>query len=104
MGLDVIEVLMKIEERFGVTIPDDKAQEMVAVGHLYLFLLKDTRRNMPTGCPTSRAFYRLRRTLTQEFAVERKRVVPSALMRDLIPPNIRQEAWPQLASRLELSE
>src|SRR5260370_13709620 len=102
VGLDTVEVIMEIEEHFQVTISDTKAQELLTVGHLYLFLIKETRTNMPNGCPTRPEFYRLRRTLTQQFGIQRQLVVPSAKMRELFPTDMRAIAWPQLASSLKL--
>src|SRR5262245_39463590 len=67
MGLDVIELIMDIEDRFSVSISDADAQRVSTVGDLYVFLLARTRWGADGPCPTGRACYRLRRTLTQQL-------------------------------------
>jgi hypothetical protein len=102
MGWDVLELVMAIEERFRVTIPDERAERIHTVGELYVFLLERARKNAPIPCPTSRAFYRLRRTLLAD-GVDRARVRPATAVRDLFDPEARATAWPRLAAALELS-
>src|SRR5262249_18846998 len=87
---------------FGVTIPDARAEHLRTFGDLYAYLLERTQWKEPTPCPTSRAFYRLRRTLTGELGVERARVRPAALLRDLFPADSRGATWPRLAAALGL--
>src|SRR5260221_11931140 len=85
MGLDVVEFVMEMEEHFGVVITDDQAWRMTTVGDLYAFLLAQDCRKASHQCPTSQAFYRLRRSLTGNLGIERSRVRPSAQLRDLVP-------------------
>jgi hypothetical protein len=103
MGLDVLELVMKIEERFGVTILDERAERITTVGELYVFLLEQGRKNAPTPCPTSRAFYRLRRALVADAGVDRAQVRPAVAVRDLFPAEVRPTAWPRLAATLGLT-
>jgi hypothetical protein len=103
MGLDIMELVMAVEEHFGVTIPDERAEHIYTVGDLYRFLLARKGQRVPALCPTGQAFYRLRRTLTQEFGVERARVRPAARLRDLFPRETRAAAWPRLAASLGLA-
>jgi hypothetical protein len=101
---DMLESMMEIEERFGVTIPDERAEKFTTVGDLYLYLLGQTRRRARTPCPTSQAFYRLRRTLTGEFGVDRGRVRPATRLRALFPAAARSTTWPRLAAALGLPD
>ena len=103
MGLDIMELLMAVEDHFGVTIPDERAERILTVGDLYRYLLGRKGQRVPALCPTGQAFYRLRRTLTQEFGVDRSRVRPAARLRDLFPKASRPAAWPRLAASLGLA-
>lgn len=103
MGLDVMLLIMELEEHFGVTIPDERAERIYTVGELYRYLLARSRRGAQSPCPTGQAFYRLRRTLTQEFGVERARVRPAARLRDLFPKAARAATWPRLAAAVGLA-
>ncbi|MCL2621785.1 MAG: acyl carrier protein [Firmicutes bacterium] len=40
-SLDVVEMLMKLEDEFGVTIPDEEAMNMKTVGDLIKFVEKN---------------------------------------------------------------
>src|SRR5262245_53478218 len=95
--MDIVPVIMAVEERFGVTLPDEGGWS-VTVGDLYLSLLAQTRRPAPAPCPTSQAFYRLRRTLTGEFGVDRRRVRPGTRLCHLFPAASRGATWPRLAA------
>jgi hypothetical protein len=93
---------MEVEERFGVTLPDEGGR-LATVGDLYLYLLTRTRR--PAGpCPTSGAFYRVRRALAGEFGVDRRRVRPAIRLCDLFPAAARGATWPRLAAALGLAD
>src|SRR5260370_14461630 len=104
MEFDIVKLVMEIEEQFDVVIPDREAEAICTVGELYLFLLRKIGHRFSNECPTSHAFYRLRRILIEQCGVERQRVTPTALMRDLIPAPVRGKAWPQLAKGLDLTD
>jgi hypothetical protein len=100
--MDVVPVIIKVEERFGVSIPDENWP--ATVGELYLYLLRHVRRAADSPCPTSQAFYQVRRTLISEFARSRKEVRPTARICDLFPAATRGVDWPRLAAALGLSD
>lgn len=101
--MDIVPVIAEVEERFGVTIRDERAWP-TTVGDLYLYLLGQARQHPHGPCPTGQAFYRLRRTLTAEFAVDPRRVRPATLLCDLFPAASRGATWPRLAAALGLPE
>lgn len=100
---DPVEMIMEVEQRFNVTIPDEQAERMITVGDVYLYLLRKTRRSFPTPCPTSQAFYRVRRTLTEDFGVARGQVRPATQLRKLFPAASRSLIWPRLAVALGIA-
>jgi acyl carrier protein len=92
MGLDVVELVMEVEEQFGVRIADREAERMRTVGDLYQFLL-GKRSLVLDGCPSSAVFYRARRALIQLFCVERQAIRPSSSLEELIPLENRRDHW-----------
>jgi hypothetical protein len=98
--MDMVPLIDEVEERFAVTFPEHAD----TVGELYLSLLGQTRRRARAPCATSPAFYRIRRTLTAEFAMDRRRVRPAARLHDLFPAESRDAAWPRLAAALGLPD
>jgi hypothetical protein len=101
--MDIVPVISEVEERFGVTIPNELAWQ-ATVGDLYLKLLGQARRRACAFCPTGEAFYRLRRTLTDEFGVDRREVRPATRLCDLFPAASRGTTWPRLAAALGLPD
>lgn len=101
--MDIVPVILEVEERFGITLPDERSWP-ATVGDLYLYVLGRTRRPAHAPCPTSPAFYRLRRTLTAEFGVDRRRVRPGTQLCNLFPAASRGADWPRLAAALGLPD
>jgi len=99
---DVVPVIWGVRERFGVTLPEGAWPE--TVGDLYLYVLGRTLPAAPGPCPTGRAFYRVRRTLADEFGVARGRVRPATRLYRLFPAASRGAAWPRLAAALGLPD
>jgi acyl carrier protein len=102
MGLDTVELVMEVEEAFGITIPDAEAEKIQTVGDLYHFVLARIEGPALTtpGCLSAAAFYRLRRQLMGRFRVERRRIRPASRLDDLIPPANRRADWQRLGECL----
>ncbi|MEM7758677.1 MAG: phosphopantetheine-binding protein, partial [Cyanobacteria bacterium P01_A01_bin.40] len=60
MGLDAVELLIKIEERFQTYIPDFEAEKITTVGELHYFLMQRIRRRDLSSCLTASIFYSIR--------------------------------------------
>src|SRR5262249_26917784 len=101
--MDTVPLITEVEQRFGVTIPVGRVWP-TTVGELYLYVLGQARRRTHGACPTSQAFYHLRRTLTAEFAADRQRVRPATRLCDLFPAASRGATWPRLAAALGLPD
>ena len=52
MGLDLVEIVLESEEVFGISIPDDLAEQIRTVGDLYGTVCTQLRLPMPTTAPT----------------------------------------------------
>src|SRR5262249_17387393 len=101
--MDTVPLITEVEQRFGVTIPVGRVWP-TTVGDLSLYALGQARRRPHAACPTSQAFYPLRRTLTAEFAADRQRVRPATRLCDLFPAASRGATWPRLAAALGLPD
>lgn len=110
MGMDGVELVMEVEETFGLTIPDTEAQEIRTVGDLYALIVgKQRERDRPLErdglCASASAFYALRRGAVAALAVDRAAVRPATSTATLLGPYLgRRVRWTQLetASGLRL--
>lgn len=96
MGLDGVELVMVLEESFGVELKDDEVGKAVTprmVGDLIFAQLSATDEKT---CQTQRAFYVLRKELRQLFGLHRKQVTLDTPIRPLMPRRKERELWPQL--------
>ena len=96
MGFDAVELVMEIEEEFGLHIPDPDAENLTTVGGLIRFVRE--RRPAPRlgVCPTSSTFYHLRRYFMNRLPVGRDDVAPSTRLEDLVPVESRRRVWDEL--------
>ncbi len=111
MGLDSIELVMRVEETFDVKFSDQVLEETRTVGDLYLVLLTllharmVTKENCSTDaegrCVSSRLFYRIRRFLVNSGFVSRKEVRVDQPLERLIPWWRRREFWKQFQKETE---
>jgi acyl carrier protein len=78
MGLDTVELVMAVEEEFGIQIPDAAAEKMFTVGDLHAFLISELRRLERHDSNGSRIFERLREIICHQLGVKPAVVVPEA--------------------------
>jgi len=98
MGLDSVELVMEMEEAFGVELKDDEVVKTVTprmVGDVIFSKLQATDERI---CQTQRAFHIIRRAFRQLFVLQRKSMTPDMEFRKLIPRPKEKEIWPQIQS------
>ncbi|MFC1707270.1 phosphopantetheine-binding protein [Planctomycetota bacterium] len=102
MGLDLVELVMSVEETFGISIPDDDAVGIGTVGQLHDYVVAKRFANLPETCLSSRAFYILRRAINGATGVDRRDLRPSTAVENLLPRESRRYLWNQVSSRADL--
>ena len=101
MGRTTVELIIEVEERFGITIEDECAGEIRTVGDFYALVLRKLNLPQPTPafpCPSSVAFYRTRRALLPGSGVPRSRIRPDTRLDDVLPHAGRRQAWEDLSA------
>ncbi len=103
MGLDTVELVMEVEESFGIAIPDERACQMCTVGDLYSFILEETgnQRRASDRCLTAATFYALRRRLGR-YVEAAASVRPKSRVDATLPRRKRRKLWAQLAQEMDL--
>lgn len=95
MGLDGVELVMEVEDRFNVRLADHDVERVRTVADLAALVL--ARMPFLRGvCPTARSFYELRTLLTSR-GIERSDIRPRTRLAELFPPGSR-EAWKSLCA------
>jgi len=63
MGMDLVEIVMEVEDEFGIVLPDEEVQHVETVGQLYQCVMRKINGRRPIPCPGVVAFGRLRRAV-----------------------------------------
>ena len=98
MGLDGVELVMDVEDRFDTSIPDSAADQIQTVGDLHEFLMDRIRDQNSARCPSAALFYPIRRILVDHFKIERSAIHPSTPLETIIHGNDRHTFWRKLES------
>jgi acyl carrier protein len=104
MGLDSVELVMEVEEAFGIKISDERACEIRTVGDLYETIL-DLRRDSLSRkgiCLSAATFYRIRRAVCAELGLNPKSVRPRTTLESTITRRHRRPIWARLEAALKL--
>ncbi|MBI2265778.1 MAG: acyl carrier protein [Armatimonadetes bacterium] len=103
MGLDNVELILKVEQVFDFQITDEEAFAVVTVGDLRDLITRKVEKPVEhQGCPSQIMFHRLRRALVSVCQIARSAVRPSASMADLIPTAGRRRSWENLSQHLRV--
>jgi len=101
MGLDAVELVIRTEDEFSISISDDEAAAAITVGDLYRLVLSKV--DVSPGCLTSKAFYITRRALVDALGVPRRSIRPSTRLSPLLTDEMRKQQWAQIRHSLRLA-
>jgi acyl carrier protein len=96
MGLELVEIVIEVEETFGIVISDEAAPQLQTVGQLHDYILDRRRQTQQHGCPTGHVFRDVRRVLTETASLPRQAIRPSTELKTILPPRIRRRVWKRL--------
>ncbi|MET0462897.1 MAG: acyl carrier protein [Chitinophagaceae bacterium] len=72
MGLDSVEILMKVEDTFGIKIPDEEAQQILTVGDFHNAVWRYLSGKQSSECQSQKLFYTLRRSFVHQYGFPAK--------------------------------
>jgi acyl carrier protein len=101
MGLDAVELVLRVEDEFAISILDDEASTVRTVGDLYRLVL--CKLDASPSCLSSKAFYRTRRAIIETLQLPRRSIRPSTILDELIPERSRIKLWEEIGSRIGLA-
>ena len=78
MGLDTVELLMAIEEGFGLEIPNEAAEKLTTVGDMHAYLVLELARLGRPDRDEVRVYEKMRDIVCAQAGVRPSEVVPTA--------------------------
>ena len=101
MGLDLVELIIRIEDTFGVQIPDRVAGGLTTPRKVTDFILSEVEESKDSlSCLSQKAFYSLRREFIQQLSLPRRQFVPEAKLKEILPDDHRDEVWKSIGASL----
>jgi acyl carrier protein len=79
MGLDTVELLMAVEQEFGIEFPDSEAGKMERVCDMHQFVVRTLQqRDEKAVIDADRIWFRLREIIVAQLGVRPEEVTPTA--------------------------
>jgi hypothetical protein len=101
MGLDSVELIIRIEDTFGIQIPDRVAAGLTTPRRVTDFILTQVEESpAPLSCISQQAFYLLRREFTRHVSVSRRQFRVDSLLKEIVPEAGGDEVWQSIGSSL----
>lgn len=100
MGMDTLELVIAVEERFGITIRDDEAPGIETVGDLAHVILSRLAARAAHQCPTRTAFVTVRDDARIVMLDPTLRIRPRDRIEVVMAARQRQSYWRHLRTHL----
>jgi len=101
MGLDLVELVIRIEETFSIQIPDRVASELTTPRKVTDFILTQVDESQaPLSCLSQKAFYMLRRGFIHHLSLPRQQFRVDTTLRGIVPEESRDDTWKEIGSAL----
>jgi acyl carrier protein len=95
MGLDSIEILMEVEDAFGIKIPDAEAETIITICDFHNCVWKHLEGRQVNKCHSQILFYRLRSDLAVQNLLPRSQITLSSSPDNLWSVIRRKQAYKQ---------
>jgi len=104
VGLEGVEIVMATEETFGISIPDEGAQQILTVRQLVDYVTTHVQTTPETPCITQRLFYRLRRGFRSEVSALVSRFDLELPLVDMLHKDQWPRVWTAVRERVGASD
>lgn len=101
MGLDSVEIVVDIENAFGIQIPGREAEKIITVGDFHNVVWEHVKDRKSIKCKSQGLFYKLRVLLSDELQIRKQAITPETFLSDIIPIDNRRKLWSGFASKIE---
>jgi acyl carrier protein len=101
MGLDSVELLMSVEDKFGIQIKDSEAEKIYTVQDFVDSVYSKIITNPNEKCLTQIVFYRIRKAI-QNLKLTDKEIKPETKISELLTQAELKEKWHLLKTEIGL--
>ena len=101
MGLDGVELVMEVEDHFGISLGDDEASQIRTVGDLVAIIRARAVAGEQLDCPTRSAFFSLRQLVREITGDPALRFRPRDEVAAILSPRLRRRLWRWLRELLK---
>ena len=101
MGLDSVELVMAIEDKFGIAIPDVECEQIATVQQMADSVFEKIKLKPNEKCLSQIVFYRIRKAFEQ-FGNEKRNITPNTKMSELLSETDLKNDWTRLGIRIGL--
>jgi len=100
MGLDLVELVVRFEDAFGISIPDRVAAELTTPRKVTEYVFSQLVESDERSCLTQQAFYFLRGKCIPSLNISRNDFRPDTRLEDLVPIDRRRVFWTSIQSEV----
>ena len=101
MGLDSVELIMSIEDKFGISIPDAECEQIATVRQMVDSVFEKIKLTPNKKCLSQILFYRIRKAFEQ-FGKHKRNITPNTKMSELLSKTNLKNDWTRLGIRIGL--
>jgi acyl carrier protein len=102
MGLDSVEILMKVEDTFGIKIPDSEAEQILTVGDFYNAVWRHLSGKHSDKCKSQNLFYKLRKSFADTFNFSPRQLRLDTSPEEIFPKINRRHVYLSFADKTNL--
>jgi acyl carrier protein len=102
MGLDSVEILMKVEDTFGIKIPDQEAEQILTVGDFHNSVWRHLSGKHSDKCKSQNLFYKLRESFADTFNVSPQKLKLDTSPEEIFPKTNRRQVYLSFADTTNL--
>lgn len=100
--MDGVELIMKVEQAFGISIANTEAERMYTVGQMHDLVWSKVQHMPSLRCNSQHVFYRLRQTLADRFDIPQASLKLNTSLNESFPRDNRREKYGVLGDLMEL--
>jgi len=97
MGLDSVEIVVKIEKTFDINIPDQKIEQVVTIGDLHNCVWRHLSLANSDKCYSQSLFYKLRKSFADNYDFPKKDFTLDRSINEIFPGNNRRRQYVEFA-------